>query len=352
MNEQTQAASSTAVMEAPVELPSSGSSEYAQWRATGELPKAQPKPADPASADAPKETTTEPAKAKPAPGTEPGKSTQESRRKPGAEQRIGELTAELKQLRRELEEARKPTKTQADSSPAKASQPQTYKEWREQFKPTAWAERYVEQNKDATMAEVSAALADYMAEVRDQYRTVEQQLTQQRQSVGQKLSEARQRYQDFDTVAAPVLQEMLKPDVSREVFNILNDSPVLADLLYVIGGTEQSKQDFLEACRSQPSKALRIALLMEGDIVRELGKTKEAPRSEAGKDARTAEEQVPAKKSPENAPAPPLEIGHRGTGAMDESERALSAIERGNENAVRDWLRAENAKELRRRRGA
>jgi hypothetical protein len=350
-DEQTPAASSTAVVEAPLEIPSSGSREYAEWRATGELPK--PKPAAPATADAPKETKADDA------GSSAAKETQEqpkTKRRPDVEQRIQDLTQrhkdEIARLTRELEDARRPKDAKADPSPAKVEQPQTYKEWREKFKPTEWANRYVAEHKDATMAEVSAALADYMGDVRDQYRTVEQQITTLRQSVGQKLSEAKERYQDFDSVAGPVLQDLLKSDISREVSGVLNDSPVLADLLYVIGGSEQSKQDFLAACRSNPSKALRMALLIEQEINAELTKGTEKPtdRNEKGQFTKPVES-APAKKGPEDAPAPPIEIGHRGGGAMDEAARALQAAERGDANAFRDFKRAEDRKALARRRG-
>lgn len=342
MDTQTQAAPSTAI-------PASGSAEYAQWRATGELPKETPKPADTASADTSKETTADDA------GSSAAKDTQEqqrNRRRPDVEARFKHYSDRIEALERELEQARRPKETKADSSPAKPAAPTNYQDWRKGFKPAEWTAQYIKDNPQASWEDAQASLADYMADVRDQYRSVEQQITQQRQTVGQKLNEARERYQDFDSVATPVLQDMLKPDISREVFNVINDSPVLADLLYVIGGTDASKQDFLDACRSNPSKALRMALLMENEIVRERGKAKDQPRT--GKGQFTKPDKVdltPAKRGPENTPAPPIEIGHRGTGAMDETERAFSDIGRGNPNAVRDWLKAENAKDLRRRRG-
>jgi hypothetical protein len=348
METTTQAESSTATETGTLELPVSGSAEYAEWRVTGNLPE-KPKPAETAPAETPKTATTEPQQAKPAPGTEPGINRQESRRKPGAEHRIGELTAEIKQLRQQLTEAGKPQPTKAEPSPAK---PATYQEWRKTFKPTEWTNQYIAQNKDATWEDAQAALADHMADRREEFRASEQQIAQQRQAVGEKLSEARKRYQDYDTVAAPLVKEMLQPDIPREIFGVLNDSPVLADLLYVIGGDEASKNDFLDACRSNPSKALRVALLMEQDIVKELEKGKEnGARNDKGQFTQTETTTTPAKKGPEAAPAPPIEINHRGGGEMDESARALAQIERGNDAAFREWKRAEDRKTLARRRG-
>jgi hypothetical protein len=341
-----------------IEIPRSGTSEYAEWRLSGTLPEkpsSKPETADTASADTSKETTSEAAKPEIAPGTEPGKTTQESRRKPGAEARIGELTAKLKRIETELEEARKPKSTQAEPSPAKASEPaapQTYQEWRKAFKPTEWANKYATDNPQATWEDLMAAQADHLADVRDQYREREQQVTQLRQTVSQKLEEAKKRYPDYESVAAPVVRELLKPDVPREVFSVMNDSPVLADLLYTIGGTEESKADFLAACRSNPSKALRVALLMEQEIIAELAKGKSATestiRNEQGQFVAPEPKGsiTPAKKSPESASEPPIEINHRGSGPVDETGRAFKAGD------FRAFKRAEDAKDMRRRRGA
>ena len=350
METETQAAPSTAT--ATLELPAAGSAEYAEWRATGNL-KETPKPTETATVETPKGATTEPDKAKPAPGTEPGTNKQETRRKPGAEARIGELTAEIKQLRQQLTEAGTKQPTKAEPSPAK---PATYQDWRKSFKPTEWTNSYVKENPNATWEDAQAALADHMADRREEFRATEQQIAQQRQTVGQKLTEARQRYQDFDSVAHPVVKEMLKPDIPRVIFDVMNNSPVLADLLYVIGGDEASKQDFLDACRTNPSKALRVALLMEQDIVKELekGKSASTARNENGQ-FKSEVKAAPAKKGPEVAPAPPIEINHRGGGSMDESETLASKMARGEELTpaeTRRFFAAENRKDFARRRGA
>ena len=190
-----------------------------------------------------------------------------------------------------------------------------------------------------------------MADQREAFRATEQHIAQQRQTVGEKLAEARKRYQDYDAVAQPFVKEMLQPDIPREIFGVLNDSPVLADLIYVIGGDEASKNDFLDACRTNPSKALRVALLMEQDIVKELEKGKSASDRDDKGQFKPKLVETPAKKGPEAAPAPPIEINHRGGGEMDEAARAISQIERGNDAAFREWKRAEDRKTLARRRG-
>jgi hypothetical protein len=304
--------------DAPIEIPRSGTPEYAEWRLNGTLPEAKPKTEDPAPSDPPKVVSTE------RPGTEPEK--QESRRKPDAEARIGELTARTKQLERELEEARKPKETKAESSPApekpEYTRPKPTMEKGPDGKPYATYEDYIED------------VADWKAEQRIAALQRDQQVAQVRQTVSQKLEEARTRYADYDAVATPVVQELLKPGISKEVFAVMNDSPVLADLLYTIGGSETTKADFLAAAKANPSKALRVALLIEQEIVAELNKDK-VDRDETGKFT----------PKPKTAPEPPIEIGNRGASTLDESERAFKAGD------FRAFKAAEDAKALRRRRG-
>lgn len=330
METETQAASSTAT----IELPTSGSPEYAEWRTTGKLP--EQKPAASLPADEPKET-------KPAPADSGAAKPQEKiSPKPKTALRFQELLAERDQLKRELEAARQ-TKP-AEPSPAK---PQV------QSKPTIEDKDSEGKPKYKTYEDFTEALADWKAGERIKQFQLEQETAGLRQTVGQKIAEARTRYADYDQVASPVVAELMKSDISREVFGVINDSPVLADLLYVIGGSEETKADFLKNCRENPSKALRVALLMEQDIVKELsGKTTE--RNEQGQFKPKVEE-APAKKGPEAAPAPPIEINHRGGGTMDELGKLASKMDRGEELTpaeTRAFLAAENRKALARRRGA
>lgn len=341
-----QAAPSTAMVEAPqsVELPASGTSEYAQWRATGELPeKPQPKKAAPAAAD---ERTSDSS----APEAEPQQEKPKPRRKPDAEARIKALTDEIKALRGQMERGR-PTQTQAESSPARPQQQPGPRN-----KPTPEDKTPDGRPKYSSYEDYVEDLADWKAEQRFAAHQREQQAQAQRQQLKSQLEEARERYPNYDAVAAPLIGELLKPEIPQEVFRLINDSPVLADLIYVIGGSDESRTNFLNAARSNPTKAQRVAIMIEQDIQAKLAKGSDAgtERNERGRFAAVPKgdgEPIPAKRGPEDTPAPPIEIGHRGGGTMDEAERALKAIERGDENAVRAWLRAENAKDLRRRRG-
>jgi hypothetical protein len=274
-----------------------------------EAPKQdKPETADSAAADASKEAETEEK-----PETESGKKpTQESRRKPGAEARIAELTAEAKRLKAELEEARKPKETKrAESSTAKPAETKPATEPATRPKPTLKDVGDDGKPKYASYEDFQEDLTDWKVEQKLAAREREQQVSQQQQALGKQLEEARGRYTDFDSVTKPLISDLLKPDIPREVFAVINDSPVLADLLYTIGGTEASKADFLDACRTNPGKALRVALLMEQEIAKELGKGKAAPTKKEGES-----EATPAAPKP-RAPKPPTEVGGRGAPGED-----------------------------------
>ncbi len=277
--------------------------------------KESPKPAgaDSAAADASKEAKND--KTEDA-ADSAAKKTQENHRKPdtrSAEARIKELNATNKRLEKELEDARKPRETKpAESSTAKpepkpAELPPTRPRPSQNEKGADGKPKY------ASYDDYVEDLADWKAEQRMAARDREQQNAQFLETVKQKLTEARGRYADYDSVAKPVHQELMKPDIPREVFAVINDSPVLPDLLYAIGGSAETKADFLEACRTNPGKALRVALLMEQEITKELAKAKGAVEKKAGEGEA---ETTPATPKP-RAPKPPAEVGGRGTPGED-----------------------------------
>jgi hypothetical protein len=351
MDQETQAAPSTAT-ETTVstdnqtfDIPRSGTPEYDEWRNTGNLPeKDKPKTEEAASSDPSKEATSEEA-----PESEPGKHTQESRRKPGAEARIGELTSRVKQLEKDLEDARRPKQeTKADPSPAK---PANYQEWRKEFRPAKWIEEYASQNPEASYEEANAAMADHLADVRDQFRNFEQQQNAQQQSLNAKVNEARARYGErFDEVLQPTLNTIVSDaGVNPNVKAMLNDSDVIADLIYTLGSDSATLAKFLSMAKSEPGKAIRYLAVVENGIIEELSKN--TARNDKGQFSSEKETPAPAKRGPESAAEPPISIGNRGAGTMDESERAFQAIGRGDAKATRAWLDAENAKDLRRHRG-
>jgi hypothetical protein len=355
MENQTQAASSTATVEAPLQtfdIPRSGTPEYAQWRIDGSLPeKKQPKPAESAPADTEKDQKTDDSADSAATQTQ---EQRQGKRRPDVETRFTQLSEQYKreiaELRQKLEEATKP-KTQADSSPAKPAQPQTYKEWRDKFKPSQWIEAYSKEHPDATYEDANAAMADYLGDVRDQFRTLEQQRESQAKEFNAKVNDAKARYGDtFEQKVAPAAKAInADAAVPQTVKQMLNESEYLPDILFTLGGDPAALQNFIETAKTSPGKALRYIAALEANIAEELSKAS-SNRNEQGQFT-AKQETAPAKRGPESAPDPPIEIGSRGTGTMDESQRALQAIERGNASAFRQFKAAEDRKELARRRG-
>lgn len=327
-------AAPSAVETPSIEIPRSGTPEYADWRLNGTIAE-KPKPAESTTADPSKETTSE----NTAPGTEPGKSTQESRRKPGAEARISELTARTKQLERELEEARRPKPTQAESSPAKPA-PQVA-----QQEPTPEDKNADGTPKFKTYEEYTKALArwEIRQELAEQSRT--QAAEAQQREAQAKVAEAQTRYPNFKEVVVPAVTAIVgDPQISPVIKTMLNDSEVFADLAFTLGSDAAEFAKFLQMAKTSPGKAIRYIAAVEAGIVDTLAKGA-ATRNEKGQFISEAEPKPPAKRGPESTPEPPIEINSRGGGSMDESARALK------DGDFRSFKKAEDAKELRRRRG-
>jgi hypothetical protein len=338
MSEETAGAAPSAVVEsAPsLEIPRSGTAEYAQWRVSGELPekKVEPKPAETAPADAGKEQATDDG------GAEPPKQ-QEKRRKPDAEARIKQLTDDLKRVRQELDGIKQPKA--AESAPAKSA-PQNYQEWRKTFTASKWIEDYGKQNPQSSYEDATAAMADYLGDVRDQFRTSEQQRNKQAEELNSKISDARKRYgAEFDQVLSPTVNQILgNNSLSPAVKAMLNDSEMLPDVIFTLGSDADGLKSFMQMA---PGKQLRYIAAVESGIQAELNKAP-VERTETG------QFKPPAKRGPESAPEPPLEIGNRGGITLNESERALQAIQKGDAKATRAWMQSENQKAFARRRGA
>lgn len=339
------AAPSAAESQPSLEIPKSGTPEYAQWRISGELPekKSEPKSADPAPADAGKDQTTDDRADSAAKPTQ----EQKSKRRPDIETRFKQYTDRIDRLERELEEARRTKSTQAEPSPAKPAQPQTYQDWRKTFKATEWMNGFIAQNPEATWEDANAAMADHLGDVRESFREREQTARQQATQLQSKVDDARTRYGDqFDEVLKPTVSRIMsEQSISPTVKALLNDSDVLPDVIFTLGSDQASLDSFL---RMAPGKQIRYIAALEAEIQAELSKP--ASRNDKGQFA--TEKPAPAKRGPESAPEPPIEIGHRGTASLDESERALQATQRGDANAFRSWKQAEDRKALARRRGA
>src|ERR1700761_3422135 len=127
---------------------------------------------------------------------------------------------------------------------------------------------------------------------------------------------------------------MNAPTSPRELPPRLNRSRVLPDLLFTIGSDPSTLASFQEKGEADPWGAIDYIVLTESLIQEELAKgssvTAETGRNEKGQfTAKPETAAPPAKRGPESAPEPPIEIGSRGSGTADASERAFQQIERG-----------------------
>lgn len=304
--------------------------EYDSYRQSGELPaRFKPaEPADPAPADPPKVDDTEDQDPEPAPDSDPDNEPQEQPQK-GAEKRIKQLLAQKKELERKLADAAKPTQT--GSSPAQAPQaPQNYQEWRKAFKPSEWVTEYAQANPEATYEDAQAAMNDFQDGAREHFRKIEQRVSAEKQALETKVGEARTRYEDFDEIKDSFLAKTISdkgaPLIPLQVLGIINDSDVMADLLYTLGSDEAELAKFVDLAKTNPNKAIRYVARVENLIAEELAK----PKGDRGEDGKF---KAPEKKQT-SAPKPPSPVGGGSSKAFDVSDDSLSPEE---------WMRQRNA---------
>ena len=288
-----------------------------EFRKTGELPKAESKQETPQEESAPSQEETP----KPTEETQEEQSTQqeptqtkpqESKRRPDAEARIKQLTDRIKEL-----EANQPARVEAPKpeNPQEPAKPQNYQEWRKTFKPSVWIEEYAKANPEATYEDANAAMADYLGDVRDQFRTAEQQQQIQQREFQSKVAEAKARYGDkFDEVLAPAVTAIIgDQSVSGVVKSMLNDSEVLPDLMFTIGSDATELANFVKMAKENPGKAIRYIALTESLIRDEL-------------EGKQASEPPAAPVKPQTqAPRPPAEVGGRAASPGDALEEAAKA---------------------------
>lgn len=277
------------------------------WNQTGKAPE-PPKAAESAPADPPKEAKSE---GKPKSAAEPEAAPkQEPNRKPNAEERIAELISDRKRLEERLRKlesqpAAKPeTKEPVKAEPPKRPNPFTFKGTPEEL--------------DKAMDEYEAARDEY----RDQKFAEKQQANVRTQQFIAKVEDARARYgqEQFDATiesASKAIAEQAAPTVKE----YLQRSDLFADLLYVIGGTEKSLNDFLGSAKNDPITAIRKLAFMEIEIGKELSKGKSDDKKDDAKPEPEKKAEAPAKPEP-RAPKPPSEVGGRGTAPTDEAAEA------------------------------
>lgn len=326
MSEQTVVAESSAATPAmEVErgpLVNMTGEQRAEWRKTGEMPQSvepeSPKSEESAPSDASKETISEAETPKPEAETEAAKKPQEHK-KGRAEQRINELISETKRLKQEVETLKSRPTAEPQKSPQPSSQPQTYQDWRKTFKPSVWIEAYAKQNPDASYEDANASMADYLGDVRDQFKSLDQQRQTQTQQISAKVEDAKARYGDtFDGVVMPTVKRIMgvdeitkQPTVSSSVKQMFNESEVLPDLMFTLGSDPADFENFLKMA---PGKQLRYIALTESLIHDELEAKAKPPTANPG-----------PVKTQTSAPKPPAEVGGRAATPSDAAESAAKA---------------------------
>lgn len=302
--------------------------EFSKYRQSGELParfKPAEEEAESAPAATPEETVeSEVEETESEPESEPEESQEQPQKGSGAEKRIKQLLARTKELERKLEAKQDVTPA---SSPARPAAPQNYAEWEKTFNADKWIEEFAKANPTATYERANAAMFSHMLGAREHFREIEQARAAQAKELSTKVGEARQRYEDYDDAIKPFVSGFIAdPSVAPVVKQMVNDSDIFADLVYVLA----EDKEFMQLAQSSPSKAIRYVANVERLIGEEL----------AGKEAAEPE----GKKAPEvkktAAPKPPSPVGGTSSRAFDVSDESLSPEE---------WMR-KRTEQLNRRR--
>ena len=293
-----------------------------EFRATGktpETPKAAPKPK--VEEAAPSSQTKEPfSESAGAPETPPKQ--QENTGKPASkqstEERFRVLTEHNRQLKAELDAERAKSKPSPESEPkpkpAEAPQPQYTRPkpkpdgMNQDGKPYETYEDYVE---DLANWSGEQKLAQYQRQQREEA---------QARAFAEKISEAKSRYKNFDDVIEPTAEEINSdPKIPQDVKRRFGKSPLLADLVYLIGNKPEAKAEFFQLAHTDSDAAISWLAVSEYLIKEDFAKQASSKSTEEA-----ASEESPAKHQT-SAPKPPAEVGGRGSAPPDAMEAALKA---------------------------
>ena len=302
---------------------------YAEWRLKGTVVEKQPKPK--AEAPVPSNKSAEgDQEPEEKPDSEPGeKPKQEQRRRDTAADRLQELLgdlkragltpSELKTFKREAQQQAAQQQPQPSANP-----PQPKPEPPKELKPPvldeykSWEEfrkAELDYNQQATRQIVQEAMKELMAQ---------QQAQQAQQAANQRLEEAEKRYgaEAKGTIASSAQALFANERIHPAIKGIVNDSPVIADLLYVMGSNADDFQEFLNLAQTNPSEALRKAVLLEHMVKEELAKNKQPPngheaeRDESGRFVKNAPQ-------PKAAPPPAREVSGKASPPPNDVDAAF-----------------------------
>ena len=322
---------------------------YSEWRLTGKMPEKQKQPKKEVSApskSAEGESVEQPEEPEEASAPEAGKKKQEHR-KGSAEGRLNELLAdlrragltpsELKTFRREVAQA-PPAQPPAQTSvnpppPQRLTEPklENFKTW-EEFRAAERA--YNAQQVDERIRE---------AYVQMQAQQAQDLVNRQ---AAERLNEARQRYgEEAEGSIVSAARGLFGDQAIHPVIKgVVNESPVIADLLYVMGSSQSDFDEFIQVARTNPGEALRRAVMLEQLVKDELRKS-----SSNGKPANSTEAErdesgrfLPAKRE---APPPAREVSGRASPPLNEAEAAF------NRGDVRSYMNAKNREQFNAKKG-
>jgi hypothetical protein len=342
---QTAAPSAAETATQDIDISSITSEQRDTWLRTGKLPEtpqkegAEPSPAPgEAESDIPSGEEAETAgEESNLPEPESGQAPDEPKsraRKVTAEQRIRQLTAKIRELEDAVSrrQAEQPAHSAAQNVTASSTQKPQMDDVDEQGQP-----RY------RTLEEYFEALSEWKAaEALRKYRAEEAAARQQRH-LQEQLDQGRSRYPDLDDVISPVAQKIYADQkLDPMLKHMIDASPVMVDLLYVMGSKPDDFEQFVRTAERDPAAAIRQVVVLERLVMEELGaNTDGAPqvRDSSGKFARPAEKKITT------APPVPREVAGKGTPPPDDIVRAVE------EGDFRAYMNAANARELKRRKG-
>lgn len=346
----------------PVQIPRDPEA-YDKWRQTGEIAKPKPPKREASAPSQPQEeesatSEVEQTDDSDAPGPEPGQRLEQRNGKGTADARLQEILGdlrraglspkELKSFRRYAAQAQQPPETtvqppqpQQPPKPLKAPTLDEYPTW------SAYREAELEYTRQIVTEQVRGEISQQQA----QYA---QQMAQQ--AASQTLAHAVQRYgsEAGDTITSSAAAMFNDPSVHPVVKGILNDSPVIGDLLYVMGSNADDLAQFVGLAQRDPGTAIRNLVLLERLVVEELrGRSSQPavngqegepePEQERDQSGRFVKAAAPAKRN--EAPPPTREVSGRASPPTDDVDAAFAR------NDVRGYMAAANRRDIADRRG-
>lgn len=312
-----------------IDLSSLSRAQRQTWRETGEVPKpkSQPSAEDSAPSKSSEAAADKGKQAKnDAPASEAGKRNQEPPHRDTAEDRKAQLNAEIRDLLKQRDalkaEVGGKKDVKAEPSPAKPadSKPHVLEPPKKPKLDDFDSYDKYEEARDKYYED----LADYKAAKKLEDFQLQQAQEASKRALLDAVNDAKSRYADFEEKFKPTISEIAQNygDMHPIVREMLDNSPVIADALYVLGGDSEQLASFINEAKANPAAAARRFALIERLVQDELAKGKEGKGEKPEK--KEAGEKAPAK--PDTAaPKPPAIVGGRSS-ATEEPDMAAARV--------------------------